>query len=91
MITAGQRLRALRERRDLSMREVASRSAHIAAKRRNKAFRISLTQLSVIETGGVVPSIHRVYALALIYEVELSRLLSWYKIGVCPKGRLRRT
>src|SRR5438132_45091 len=68
MFSAGQNLRALRESLGLKMRDVEGASARIARKHQNEEFAIPPSRLSDIETKGVVPSIYRVYALAVIYR-----------------------
>jgi len=80
MFSAGQNLRALRESLGLKMRDVEGASARIARKHQNEEFAIPPSRLSDIETKGVVPSIYRVYALAVIYRRDARELLSWYGV-----------
>lgn len=82
MLSAGQRLRELRERLGLTIRDVENASSHIAAKHRRDDFAISLSRLSDIETKAVVPNIYRLYSLAVIYRCDLLELLSWYGIDM---------
>jgi transcriptional regulator with XRE-family HTH domain len=71
MLSAGQSLRQVREQLDLTLREVESASARIADKHGNDAFAVSPSRLSDIETKGLVPSIYRLYSLAVIYWRDL--------------------
>lgn len=82
MSTAGLNLRAARERLGLTMREVESASERIARKHGNEEFAISPSRLSDIETKGLIPSIYRVYSLAVVYRRDIAEILSWYGINV---------
>jgi transcriptional regulator with XRE-family HTH domain len=82
MLSAGQSLRQVREQLDLTLREVESASARIADKHGNDAFAVSPSRLSDIETKGLVPSIYRLYSLAVIYRRDLREILSWYDIDL---------
>jgi len=82
MIPAGQQLRLLREKLGLTMRDVEVAGAAIAAKRGNDDFAVTLSRLSDIETKGVIPSIYRLYSLAVIYRSDFADLLSWYGIDL---------
>jgi transcriptional regulator with XRE-family HTH domain len=48
----------------------------------NDDYNIPLSRLSDIETKGIIPSIHRLYALAVIYRVSFEELLSWYGVNL---------
>jgi hypothetical protein len=62
------------------MRDVETASARIADRHGNDEFAVSPSRLSDIETKGLVPSIFRLYSLAVIYRRDLRDLLSWYGI-----------
>jgi len=82
ILNAGHNLRAARERLGLTMREVEQASMRIAEKHGNEEFAISPSRLSDIETKGLVPSIYRLYSLAVIYRHDLREILSWYGIDL---------
>jgi len=82
MFSGGHNLRALREQLGLTMRDVENASARVAEKHRNDEFAIPPSRLSDIETKGVVPSVYRLYALAVIYRRDFLELLSWYGIDL---------
>ncbi|HET7207640.1 MAG TPA: helix-turn-helix transcriptional regulator [Terriglobales bacterium] len=82
MLHPGQQLRLFREKLGLTMRDVELASAAIAAKHGNDDFSVPLSRLSDIETKGVVPSVFRMYALAVIYRCELNQILAWYGIDM---------
>ena len=65
-LTAGQRLRALREQLGLTIRDVEAASVRIASKHSNEDFALSLSRLSDIETKGILPSLYRLYSLAVV-------------------------
>jgi transcriptional regulator with XRE-family HTH domain len=82
ILTAGNNLRGLRERLGLTMREVESASGRIAERHGNDEFAVSPSRLSDIETKGLVPSIFRLYSLAIIYRSDVREVLSWYGIDL---------
>ncbi|HTZ97377.1 MAG TPA: helix-turn-helix transcriptional regulator [Terriglobales bacterium] len=82
MPQTGQNLRGLREQLGLTMRDVETASERIAEKHNNDEFLIVPSRLSDFETKGVVPSIYRLYSLAVIYRRDLRELLCWYGIDL---------
>jgi len=82
MLPAGKSLRTLREKLGLTMRDVENSSARIAEKYRNEEFSIPPSRLSDIETKGILPSIHRLYTLSVIYHRDLRELLNWYGVDL---------
>src|SRR5438445_10681965 len=82
IVVAGLNLRISRERLGLTMREVETASARIADTHGNDEFSVSPSRLSDIETKGLVPSIYRLYSLAVIYRRDLREILSWYGIDL---------
>lgn len=82
MVSAGQRLRIVREQLGLTLRDVENASMALAAKHGNDDFSVPLSRLSDIETKSIVPSIYRLYSLAVIYRCDLHDLLSWYGIDL---------
>jgi len=82
IFAAGANLRALRERLGLTMREVETASTRIAERHANDEFVVSPSRLSDIETKGSVPSIFRLYSLAVTYRCDVREVLSWYGIDL---------
>lgn len=82
MLQAGLNLRGLREELGLTMRDVETATERIAARHGNDEFLIVPSRLSEIETKGVVPSVYRLYSLAVIYRRDLRELLSWYGVDL---------
>jgi len=82
MITGGQNLRIVREKLGLTMRDIEAASERIAKKHGNEEYLIPISRLSDFETKSVIPSIYRLYSLAVIYRRELRELLGWYGIDL---------
>jgi hypothetical protein len=64
------------------MRDVEAASSAIAAKHENPEFAIPPSRLSDIETKNVVPSIYRVYSLAVIYRSDPYELMSFFGVDL---------
>lgn len=82
MLSGGQSLRGLREQLGLTMRDVETASAAIAARHKSDEFAIPPSRLSDIETKGVVPSIYRIYSLSVIYRRDARDLMSWFGVDL---------
>lgn len=82
MLQAGQTLRSIREELGLTMRDIETASARLAAKHKNEEFLVGPSRLSDIETKGLVPSIYRIYSLAVIYHLDFRDILSWYGVDL---------
>lgn len=82
MSSGWQNLRLLREQLGLTMRDVETASARIAQRHGNDEFAIPPSRLSDIETKGIVPSVFRLYSLAVIYRRDMRELLSWYDVDL---------
>lgn len=76
----GEALRRLREQLGLTIREVEAASTRLAEKYGNQNFSVSLSRLSDIETKDIVPSLHKLYALSIIYRKDLHELFALYGI-----------
>jgi transcriptional regulator with XRE-family HTH domain len=82
MLSAGHNLRTLRERLGLTMRDVETASAAIATRHKSDEFAIPPSRLSDIETKGVVPSIYRLYSLAVIYRRDAREIMAFYGVDL---------
>jgi transcriptional regulator with XRE-family HTH domain len=78
----GHKLRTLREKLGLTMRDIETASEQLARKRGNEEYFIPISRLSDFETKGVIPSIYRLYSLAVIYHTNMKELLAWYGIDI---------
>ena len=88
-MTAGQKLRSIRERLGLTIREVEAATIQIAKIKRSDEFAINLSRLSDFETKGVVPSVFRMYSLAVVYKIDFLEVVSWYGIDFDEASALR--
>jgi transcriptional regulator with XRE-family HTH domain len=82
MISPRPNLRALRLKLGLTTGDVEAASERLARKHNNQEYLITTSRLSGFETKGVVPSIYRLYSLAIIFRREFSELLSWYGVDL---------
>ncbi len=84
-MAAGQQLKLLRNRRNITVREVEQASRRIADAKRDKRYQISNGWLAQLENGVSEPSICKLFSLSVIYQVNLSVLLRLYDIDVDNK------
>lgn len=82
-MAAGQQLKLLRNRRNITVRGVEQASQRIADAKRDKRYRISNAWLTQLENGVSEPNnIRKLFSLCVIYRVKLSDLLNLYHIDV---------
>src|SRR5712692_11798395 len=81
----GAELRVIRQQLGWSLREVHAASMALAKKHRQPAFVIPPSRLHDIESKNKIPSIHRLYALAVIYKRTLNEILTLYGIPLRKK------
>lgn len=82
MLSAGKKLRELREQIGLTLRDVEVASTALADSRGIEEFVVNPSRLSDIETKGVIPSIYRLYVLSVIYRADFAELLKLYGIDL---------
>jgi transcriptional regulator with XRE-family HTH domain len=78
----GLRLRQIRERLGLTYRDVQQASFALAQTYTRPQFTVHISRLADIENAGAVPSLHKLYALAVVYHLNPLEILSWYDIPV---------
>jgi len=81
-MAAGQKLKLLRNRRNITGREVEQASERIAEVKGDKRFRISNGWLAQLENGASEPSICKLFSLGVIYHANILDLLRLYNIDV---------
>jgi transcriptional regulator with XRE-family HTH domain len=79
MYPPGLRLRQFREKLKLTYREVEKASYVLAAKRGRREFILHISRLADMENRNVVPSLHKLYSLAVIYHLDAMEIASWYE------------
>jgi len=82
VLSAGRRLREIREQIGLTLRDVEISSTSLAESRGIEEFIINPSRLSDIETKGVIPSVYRLYVLAVIYRADFTELLKLYGVDL---------
>jgi transcriptional regulator with XRE-family HTH domain len=82
VLSAGRKLRELREQIGLTLRDVEIASTQLADNRGIDEYIINPSRLSDIETKGVVPSIYRLYVLSVIYRADFAELLKLYGVDL---------
>jgi transcriptional regulator with XRE-family HTH domain len=99
VLSAGKKLRELREHIGLTLRDVELASTSLADSRGIEEFIINPSRLSDIETKGVIPSIYRLYVLSVIYRADFTELLRVYGVdlsftaadfAICRPGKTHR-
>jgi transcriptional regulator with XRE-family HTH domain len=78
----GQKLRRIRERLNLRVRDVELASLKIADKYHNDDFAVLINRVSEIENRNLVPTIHKLYSLCAIYRLDFQEVLEWYGISL---------
>jgi transcriptional regulator with XRE-family HTH domain len=76
----GFRLRQIRERLGLTYRDVERASLALARVHTRPQFAVHISRLADIENGGVVPSLHKLYALAVVYHLSPLKICEWYEV-----------
>src|ERR1700719_3588918 len=86
MEDAGERLKKVRDRLNLTIRDVEEASRKIASRHKNDEFVVGLSRLSEIENKGTVPTIYRLYSLCSIYRLDVYDVLEWYGVDTGELG-----
>lgn len=81
-MTTAERLKEMRNRLGLSMREVDETSRRIAEAQGNSEYIISTAWLTQIENSDSTPSIYKLFTLSIIYRVRFTDLLNMYGIDL---------
>ncbi|HEV8431109.1 MAG TPA: helix-turn-helix transcriptional regulator [Pyrinomonadaceae bacterium] len=84
---AGQTLKKLRNRRNITGREVEQASRRIADVKGDKRFCISNSWLAQLENGVSEPSICKLFSLSVIYHANFLELLRLYNVDVDEKEK----
>lgn len=84
---AGQKLKSLRNKRNITVREVEHASRRIADAKGDKRFCISNGWLAQLENGVSEPSICKLFSLSVIYQAEFLDLVRLYNVDVDDKEK----
>jgi len=88
-VSPGLKLRQVRERLDLTLRDVEEFSLEIAGAENNPDYFVSIARLNQIETEGSLPSIFKLYSLAVAYHLSLEHVLLLYGVDVAKMEQYR--
>ena len=83
-MSAGEKLRAVRDKLGFTLKDVETASLQIVEKRNNLKYWIPQSRLSHIESKGLIPNIYRLHALCTIYRLSFADVLDWYGIDENP-------
>jgi transcriptional regulator with XRE-family HTH domain len=83
----GQKLKEIRNRRNIKIREVEEASRRIAEAKGDKRFGISDTWLTQIENGASEPSFCKLFSLSAIYRVKITDLMRLYGVDADEIGK----
>ena len=78
----GQKLKTLRNARNITVREVEQGSRRIAEAKGDKRFCISNGWLAQLENGASEPNIQKFFSLGVIYRVSVQDLLRLYGVDI---------
>jgi transcriptional regulator with XRE-family HTH domain len=86
-VLAGRELKILRNRRNITVREVEHASRRIADVKADKRFFISNGWLAQLENGVSEPSICKLFSLSVIYRTNFLDLVRLYNVDVDDKEK----
>jgi len=78
----GLRLRQARERLGLTYRDVERASFELAARRGRPELILHISRLADIENRGVIPGLHKLYTLAVVYHLNPLEIFRWYDVPI---------
>ena len=84
---AGQTLKSLRNKRNITVRDVEQASRRIAEVKGDKRFFISNGWLAQLENGVSEPSICKLFSLSVIYHANFLDLVKLYNVDVADKEK----
>jgi transcriptional regulator with XRE-family HTH domain len=79
---AGKRLRAKRERRHLSIRDVERFSQRIVEEKKNPAYYVPHNWVSDLENGKSKPRLEKFHSLSLIYKCDINEILALFGLNI---------
>jgi len=86
-VPAGQKLKSLRNKRNITVRDVEHASRRIAEAKGDKRFCISNGWLAQLENGVSEPSICKLFSLSVIYQANFLDLLRLYNVDADDKEK----
>ncbi len=81
-VRAGSSLRRVRERLGLTLRDVEEATLEISSAENSTEYFVSVARLNQIENDGSLPSIYKLYSLAVVLQLGLEEILDLYGISL---------
>src|SRR6267154_2478642 len=78
----GFRLRQVRARLGLIYRDVERASYELAERCGRFDFILHISRLADIENRGVIPGLHKLYTLAVVYHLSPLEIFRWYEVPI---------
>ena len=88
-VRAGSGLRRIRERLGLTLRDVEEATLEISSAENNVEYFVSVGRLNQIENDGSLPSIYKLYSLAVVLQLGMEDILDLYSISVAKMDEFR--
>jgi len=85
--SAGTRLKELRLRVGLTLRDVEARSLTLSDEKKSRDYFISRGWLNNVENGSYTPSIYKLYSLSVIYRDSWTNIISFFGLRPSDIGR----
>lgn len=82
MHDAGWKFREVRERLNLTYRQIEEATRQLANAKLNPEYLVTISRLSEIENNNVLPTIYRLYSLCVVYRLNLLDTLVWYDVDL---------
>lgn len=83
----GIKLKQIRQRLDLTLREVETLSRRLAREKQNQDFYISRGWLNNVENGSYTPDILKLYSLGVIYHIHWSNIFAIFDLHLSDVRR----
>lgn len=88
-LSAGQRLKAVRERLGLSTRDVQRKSEQIAQEKHNQEYYLSHAWLTDVEQGKFMVGLFKLYSISAIYDKSFTEIASYFGLRFADLSRDR--
>ncbi len=82
MHNAGWKFREVRERLNLTYRDIEEATQTIANGKLNPEYLVNISRLFEIENKNLVPTLYRVYSLCVVYRLNFMEVLRWYGLDL---------
>jgi transcriptional regulator with XRE-family HTH domain len=88
-MSAGHKLKVLRQRDNLTLRKVEEATRLIANTKNDQRFLVSDGWLMNLEKSNQAPGIHKLFSLSVVYNIPLTKLFELYGVDVSDTERFK--